>query len=141
MAKYKITENTIKNAVGTVLNEFFNRDEMETFKSYGLNDPTDENVVNEEELKQKCGEFVQKCEEFSQYLNQFYCYINGADADEENGIEAVSGVRDTIRSRNLFGARDLHDEYLQQDIETLEKSLREVQWSINSAKESAESLL
>ena len=138
--KYKITESTLKNAVKSVVTEFLNRDGVDAMVGYGLNDPTEENVVNEEELKQKCDEFVQKTNEYLQYFQGFYQYIDGVEEDAENGVEAKEGVRQTIRSRNSFGARDLHDEYLEENLTNLAKSLNNLQYAANEAIESVESI-
>lgn len=138
--KYKITESTIKNAVKSVVTEFLNRDDVDAMVGYGLNDPTEENVVNEEELKQKCDEFVQKTNEYLQYFQGFYQYIDGVEEDAENGVEAKEGVMQTIRSRNSFGARDLHDEYLEENLANLTKSLNNLQYAANEAIESVESI-
>ena len=139
MKSYKISENTLNKAVKSVITEFLNRDDMQMFSNLGIKDPTENSVVNEQELKQKCSEFIQKSNEYIQYLNQFYAYIDGTEEDLENGIEKVNGVRDVIRSRNLFGARNLHDEYLESDLDTLSKSIRELRYAINDTIECAES--
>lgn len=137
--KYKISESELKNAVKSVVTEFFNRDDMDTLTGYGLKDPTEDDVVNEEELKQKCAEFIQKSNEYLQYFNQFYAYIDGAEEDVENGVPETNGVRGTIRGRNLFGARNLHDEYLEEDIVNLADSLHKLRYAFSETIECAES--
>ena len=137
--KYKLSEGDIKNAVKSVVTEFFNRDDMDSMSNFGIKDPTEDSVVNEEEIKQKCAEFVQKTNEYTQYLNQFYAYIDGAEEDTENGVQETSGVRGAIRSRNLFGARNLADEYLEENLNNLSDSLNRLKYAISEAIECAES--
>lgn len=139
--KYTLTEKDVKKAIGSVLKEFLNRDTVDTMSNLGINDPTEEDVVDKNELKQKCQEFIQKTNEYFQYFKQFYGYIDGVEEDEEKGIKGVRGVRDVIRSRNLFGARDLSDEFLQEDLEYFCKTLFNLDSALQETVETAENLL
>lgn len=141
MAKYKITEKTINEAVKSTLNEFLNRDDVDTMTSVGIKDPTENDVVNVDELKQKCSEFIQKSQEYFQYFNQFYGYIDGVEEDEEKGLTGTPGVRGTIRNRNAFGARNLGDEYLEQDLNYFAETLRNLKWGFTEVIECAEGFL
>lgn len=134
--KVKLTEKQLKNAVNFVLNEFFNRDDVDTMTSLGIKDPTEENVVNTEDLKQKCSEFIQKTNEYLQFFKTFYEYIDGVE-ENEDGINGSLGVRGTIKSRNLFGARDVIDSNLEIDLDNLDDSLRKVNWSLEEAIDAA----
>lgn len=136
--QYNVSEKAITGAVKSVLNEFFDRSTMDSFKAFGIKDPTEGEVVDEAELKEKCGLFLQKCNEFSAVLKEFYGYIDGVEEDAENGVQGQRGVRSVIRGRNLFGARNVHDEFLEEDINTLEKSLWELQSALRDAYECAE---
>ncbi len=139
--KYTLTEKDVKKAIGSVLKEFLNRDTVDTMSNLGINDPTEQDVVDKNELKQKCQEFIQKTNEYFQYFKQFYGYIDGVEEDEEKGIKGVRGVRDVIRSRNLFGARDLSDEFLQEDLEYFCKTLFNLDSALQETVETAENLL
>ena len=61
MAKqtYKLSENSLAGIIKTTINEFMDRDTMDRMSSLGIKDPTEDSVLNEAELKQKCSEFIQ----------------------------------------------------------------------------------
>ena len=139
--KYTLTEKDVKKAIGSVLKEFLDRGTVDAMSNLGINDPTEQDVVDKNELKQKCQEFIQKTNEYFQYFKQFYGYIDGVEEDEEKGIKGVRGVRDVIRSRNLFGARDVSDEILQENLEYFCKTLFNLESALQDTVETAENLL
>lgn len=141
MGKVEIGRNSLKQAVVETVNEFFNRDTMDSFKSLGIKDPSDEYTVDEQELKNTCSIFLQKCGEFKAILDKFYGYIDGVEADEENGIQAVQGVRSTMRGRNMFGARNIHDEFLEEDLNNLEGALWQLKSNLEEAMESVDTIV
>ena len=141
MGKVEIGRNSLKQAVVETVNEFFNRDTMDSFKSLGIKDPSDEYTVDEQELKNTCSIFLQKCGEFKVILDKFYGYIDGVEADEENGVQAVQGVRSTMRGRNMFGARNIHDEFLEEDLNNLEGALWQLKSNLEEAMESVDTIV
>lgn len=141
MGKVKIGRDNFRQIVSETVNEFFDRDTMDSFKSLGIKDPSDEYTVDEQELKNTCSIFLQKCGEFKAILDKFYGYIDGVEADEENGVQAVQGVRSTMRGRNMFGARDMHDEFLEEDLNNLEGALWQLKSNLEEAMESVETIV
>lgn len=143
MAKqtYKLSENSLAGIIKTTINEFLDRDTMDRMSSLGIKDSTEDSVLNEAELKQKCSEFIQKCNLFYETLREFYGYIYGVEEDKENGVQAVRGAREIMRNRNMFGARDIHDEYLEEDLGYLSDSLSKLQSALEDSVENAETFV
>jgi hypothetical protein len=100
-----------------------NRDMVDRMSALGIKDPTEDEVVNEDELRNECSNFRNACETFMKSYRQFSEYINGVEEDVENEIQGTRGVRSVIRSRNSFGARDIHDAYLEEDLNSLSEAL------------------
>lgn len=132
---YKLSESVLSNIVEEAVGEMFSRDSnlFNAMSSLGIKDPSDKYSVDEEELQQKCKEFVQSCNEFKKIVMSFYQYLNGVEEDEENGVKGTDGVLMTMKYRNMFGARNLGDEYLQESLQdltdtvhTLDKTLEDV---------------
>lgn len=143
MAKreYRITENSLKENIKSTINEFFNRDFMDRAASLGIKDPTEDSVLDEEELKEKCRQFVQKCNEFNVILKEFYGYIYGVEEDAENGVQGMKGAVNIMRHRNLFGARNYHDQYLESDLKYLADSLGDLQSAMQDTIECSETFV
>lgn len=127
--KITLTEAQFRSILKCAMNEFLDRDTMNKMTSLGIKDPTDKYTVNADELKQKCAEIYQKCNDFLNTLKSFEGYVDGVEEDVENGVSPVDGVRHTMRLRNMFGARNLKDEYLEQDL----NDLSDVIWKAKSA--------
>ena len=123
MKTYKVNESSLKNTIKSVINEFFDRETMDSMRKLGIDDPSEKYSVDKNELKAKINESKQKCEEFKQVCAVFGQYINGVDEDLENGVQGSDGVRMTMRYRNMFGARNLQDQYLEQELDELHEEL------------------
>lgn len=135
--KYNITENSLKNAVIESLNEFFDRDMMDQMKSFGINDPSEKYTVDEREVKMRCNAFIQKCQEFQQVLREFDMYVNGVEEEAESGAEGTRGARTNIRLRNMFGARDINDQFLEESLDALDDALRHLNSAVEDAIDAA----
>ena len=133
MAKVTIGESGIKQIISSTINEFFDRETMDSMQALGIKDPSSDYTINQGELKEKCGAFIQKCNEFETIIREFYAYIDGVEEDAENGVEGSLGARGIMRRRNMFGARNIQDEILEEDLDELEKAL----WRLKSALEDA----
>ena len=116
----------LKQAVREAMSEFFDRETMDSFKAMGINDPSDEYSINYEEVKAQCQAFLEKVKAFDQELVKFDTYINNVPDDEDGDQTAPSGVRMTMKHRNMFGARNLDDEFIEQDLDNIDEELHRV---------------
>lgn len=142
---YSINEKQVAGIVKSTINEFLNRDFADKMQSFGITDPSAQYTVNEGEIKQKCEEFLQKCDEFNEYLTEFDKYLNWIEEEVEDGEEQPrqqypTGVRMTMKYRNMFGARDFHDEYLEEDLNYLSEAVSELRSKLSDAYDCAETL-
>jgi hypothetical protein len=116
----------LKQAVREAMSEFFDRETMDSFKAQGFKDPSDEYSINYEEVKAQCQAFLEKVKAFDQELVKFDTYINNVPDDEDGDQTAPSGVRMTMKHRNMFGARNLDDEFIEQDLDNIDEELHRV---------------
>ncbi len=130
----------LKQMVKEAVSEFFDRDTMDSFKSMGINDPSDEYSINYEDVKSQCQAFLEKLKAFDQELQKFDVYINNVPDDEDADPSAPRGVRSTMKHRNMFGARNLDDEFIEQDLDNIDQELHRVHLSFGGLIDAIESM-
>jgi hypothetical protein len=134
MAKsYNITENALKNAIRESVSEIIGRDTIDRLSSLGVKDPSEEYSVNSAELKQKCDAFIDRCNEFYTAFQEFKDYIDG--------VEGANGALHNIRMRNMFGARNIDDQYFEEDLDALSKSLEKLYAALYDACDCTETFV
>ena len=131
----------LKQLVREAVTEFFDRETMDSLKSQGITDPSDQYTVNHDEVKQKCQEFLAKVNAFKQEMAQFDMYINNVPDDDDGDNTLPLGARMSIRHRNMFGARDLDDEYLEQDLDNIDSELHQLDMALIGVTDAIEAML